>query len=242
LKEIVPNVDNNYIDISNSIRTRTIHLETENILLTVNQNNINNTNDQDNSNGANGDSNAYIIKLMNAEKECKELEETKQRLENENNQLNKENDEIKRDIIEFIKANNIQFDKSIIKSLKKRKSSAKSLPLSSNLSSFSPVPSTSTCSNENPRRSRGRPHKDLDEATREFEKKKPNLDKYQLKIASNNVASIRARENKKNKLFKLYAEEQELMKLNYDLNRKYRRNRKYILRIIKAAVKKAEKL
>lgn len=236
MKEIAPNADNNYMDISDSIRTGTIYFETENILLPTNQNNINNTNDQDNSNGANNDSNSHIIKLMKAERECKELEEIKQRLENDHLQLNKENDEIKRDIIEFIKVNNIQFDKNIIKNLKNRKSLAKSL------SSFSKIPSTSNCSYENPRRSRGRPHKDLDEATKEFEKKKPNLDKNQLRIASNNVASIRARENKKNKLFKLYAEEQELIKLNKDLNTKYRRYRKYLLRIIKSAIKSAEKL
>ncbi|CAG9803064.1 unnamed protein product [Chironomus riparius] len=233
--------DREFLDISYNIGPGISSLDIENTPIVPNSIKSNTIKEQNciKNNTNDVDSNANFIKLMNAEEELKELEKVKQRLRNEHLQLKKKNEEIKREIIEFVKINNIQFDANIIKKILKRKNLAK---IKSLTSISSPAPSPSTCSSDNPKNSRGRPNKELYKATIELEEVKPKLNQKEFKIASNNLASIKSRKNKNKKLNELCAEEQMLTELRKDLNKKYRRNRNEITRIMKSAIKIANKL
>ncbi|KAL7030197.1 hypothetical protein ACKWTF_006570 [Chironomus riparius] len=217
--------DREFLDISYNIGPGISSLDIENTPIVPNSIKSNTIKEQNciKNNTNDVDSNANFIKLMNAEEELKELEKVKQRLRNEHLRLKKKNEEIKREIIEFVKINNIQFDANIIKKILKRKYLAK-------IKSLTSISSP------------GRPNKDLYKATIELEEVKPKLNQKEFKIASNNLASIKSRKNKNKKLNELCAEERMLTELRKDLNKKYRRNRNEITRIIKSAIKSANKL
>ncbi|KAL7030196.1 hypothetical protein ACKWTF_006569 [Chironomus riparius] len=225
LKENASTNDREFLDISYNIGPGISSLDIENTPIVPNSIKSNTIKEQNciKNNTNDVDSNANFIKLMNADEELKELEKVKQRLRNEHLRLKKKNEEIKREIIEFVKINNIQFDANIIKKILKRKYLAK-------IKSLTSISSP------------GRPNKDLYKATIELEEVKPKLNQKEFKIASNNLASIKSRKNKNKKLNELCAEERMLTELRKDLNKKYRRNRNEITRIIKSAIKSANKL